>query len=226
MLDKVYLAKIGLGMAGVFGVGMIVTSAIGAGRAKVDETLHTDASISVPLLGLPFRTAKGDIGAMQKLTIVRSAPDRVEAFRLDVDLSDGEEASQFNNCEVTVLDPEHFDKDTRFVCLTAADSGFEDLVQFGTITFSPSGAVHRLMIPEAIRDQIQQSGGSAAPAVPDAPSVEADPMAAAMDHDSGRLTIKVNGRDVIDMQGDSAGGSLRIVNPETGEAVVEMSGGH
>jgi hypothetical protein len=226
MLDKVYLTKIGLGMAGVFGAGMIVTSAIGAGRAKVNETLHTDASISVPLLGLPFRTAKGEIGSLQKLTIERSSPKVIEAFRLAVNLQDGVSADQFNNCEVTVIDPENINEDTRFTCLTAADSGFEDLVQFGTITFSPSGAVHRLMIPAAVRDRIQHQGGSA-----DAAGEGMDPMAGeGMSHpagpDHGNLSIKVNGKDVLEINGDSAGGSLRIRNPETGETVVEMSGGN
>jgi hypothetical protein len=226
MLDKVYLTKIGLGMAGVFGAGMIVTSAIGAGRAKVNETLHTDASISVPLLGLPFRTAKGEIGSLQKLTIERSSPKVIEAFRLAVNLQDGVSADQFNNCEVTVIDPENINEDTRFTCLTAADSGFEDLVQFGTITFSPSGAVHRLMIPAAVRDRIQHQSGSA-----DAAGEGMDPMAGeGMSHpagpDHGNLSIKVNGKDVLEINGDSAGGSLRIRNPETGETVVEMSGGN
>lgn len=227
MLDKVYLTKIGLGMAGVFGAGMIVTSAIGAGRAKVDEALHTDASITVPLLGIPFRTAKGEIGSLQKLTIERSAPKTIEAFRLAVNLQEGVSADQFNNCEVTVVDPENINEDTRFTCLTAADSGFEDLVQFGTITFSPSGAVHRLMIPAAVRDRIQHQNGAseAAGAGMDMEAgPEMPPHPAGVDQ--GNLSIKVNGKDVLEVNGDSAGGSLRIRNPETGETVVEMSGGN
>ncbi|HET9064478.1 MAG TPA: hypothetical protein VFN22_01495 [Gemmatimonadales bacterium] len=218
MIDKVYIGKIGLGMAAVFGIGMVVASGVDAGKHKVNEVVHTNATISVPLLGLPFRTAKGELGAMQTLKIERSAPDMIESFDLTVKLNDGVSADQFNNCEVTVVDPENLDEHTTFTCLTAADAGFEDLVQFGHVHFEPSGARHRLMIPRSVRDEIQRRG--ATPPVPPAPGTPGE-----ADASDGSLNIKVNGKSIVEIHGDSAGGAVMIRNPETGEPIVDINGG-
>lgn len=218
MIDKIYIGKIGLGMAAVFGIGMVVASGVNAGRHKVDEVVHTSATITVPLLGLPFRTAKGELGAMQKLQIERSAPDMIEGFNLTVRLNEGVSADQFNNCEVTVVDPENLDESTTFTCLTAADSGFEDLVQFGYVNFEPSGARHRLMIPTSVRDEIQKRGEQGTTTV-------AGDSNAEVNADEGSLNIKVNGKSVVEIHGDSAGGAVMIRNPETGEPIVDINGG-
>lgn len=219
MIDKVYIGKIGLGMAAVFGIGMVVASGVDAGKHKVNEFVNTDATISVPLLGLPFRTAKGELGAMQKLRIERSAPEMIESFDLTVRLNDGVSADQFNNCEVTVVDPENLDKNTMFTCLTAADAGFEDLVQFGYVHFQPSGARHRLMIPRSVRDDIQNRSA-------DSGTIEVNGENAAVNAEEGTLRVKVNGKSVVEILGDSAGGSVMIRNPETGEAIVDIKGGN
>lgn len=218
MLDKVYLAKIGLGMAAVFGVGMLAAEALDVGRHKVNEIAHTDASITVPLFGIAFRTAKGDLGAMQKLQVERSAPDMIEAFNLTVKLHDGQSASQFADCEITIADAAQLEniEDTRFTCLTAADPGFEELVNFGTIRFEPSGQVHRLMVPASVRDEIRHS---------DASSASAGDGAVETDATDGSLSIKVNGKSIVDIHGDSAGGVVRITDPETGKAIVDIRGG-
>ena len=218
MLDKVYLAKIGLGMAGVFGVGMVVASAVDAGKSKVHEIAHTDASITVPLFGIPFRTAKGDLGAMQKLQVERSAPEMIEAFNLTVKLNDGQSASQFADCEITIAGAAQLEniEDTRFTCLTAADPGFEELVNFGTIRFEPSGQVHRLMVPASVRDEIRHADGGSG--VAEASAVETQST-------DGGLSIKINGKSIVDIHGDSAGGVVRINDPETGKSIVDISSG-
>ncbi len=213
MIDKIYIGKIGLGMAAVFGIGMVVASGVDAGKHQVHEYVNTNATITVPLLGLPFRTAKGELGSMRKLSIERSAPDMIESFDLTVRLKDGVSADQFNNCEVTVVDPENLNEHTTFTCLTAADSGFEDLVHFGYVHFEPSGARHRLMIPTSVRDDIQKHGDKGATVAGDSNAHEGD------------LNIKVNGKSVVEIHGDSVGGTVMIRNPETGEPIVDINGG-
>ncbi|MEO8479808.1 MAG: hypothetical protein ABI542_09280 [Gemmatimonadota bacterium] len=217
MIDKIYIGKIGLGMAAVFGIGMVVASGVDAGKHQVHEIVRTNATLSVPLLGLPFRTAKGELGTMQKLRIVRSAPDMIESFDLTVRLNDGVSADQFNNCEVTVVDPENLNQDTKFTCITAADSGFEDLVQFGYVHFEPSNARHRLMIPKSVRDEIRSHG--------DTNVVVSGDSGAQTNAGEGSLNIKVNGKSVVEIHGDSAGGAVMIRNPETGEPIVDIDGG-
>ncbi|MCA9763007.1 MAG: hypothetical protein KC544_07775, partial [Gemmatimonadetes bacterium] len=107
-------------------------------------------------------------------------------------------------------------EDTRFTCLTAADPGFEELVNFGTIRFEPSGQVHRLMVPASVRDEIRHADGGSG--VAEASAVETQST-------DGGLSIKINGKSIVDIHGDSAGGVVRINDPETGKSIVDISSG-
>jgi hypothetical protein len=217
--------KIVLGMLVIFGVGMVVRAGILSGKSKVEELTQGTASISIPMLGMPFRTASGELGSIQRLHVDRSAPKLVSGFRLAVTLNAGVDVDQFDNCEVTVTNPETIDENTAFACLTEADSGFSELVEFGTITFRPSGEVHRLMVPESVRDEIQQAGREPAVAAAVAESAGDSTFEVTTDSSAGRLSIKVNGRQLIDIRGDSSGGTVLIIDPETGKKLVDIKGG-
>jgi len=216
--------KIVLGMLVIFGVGMTVRAGIMSGKSKVEELTQGTSSISIPMLGMPFRTAAGEIGTIQRLYVDRSAPKQVSGFRLAVTLKDGVDVDQFDHCEVTVTNPETIDENTAFTCLTAADSGFDELVQFGSITFRPSGEVHRLMVPRSVRDEIRQAGRDPAVAAAAASSGDSS-FEMTADSSDGRLSIKVNGRQLVDIRGDSNGGTVLIIDPETGKKLVDIRGG-
>jgi hypothetical protein len=217
--------KIVLGMLVIFGVGMVVRAGIMSGKSKVEELTQGTASISIPMLGMPFRTAAGELGSIQRLHVDRSAPKRVSGFRLAVTLNDGVDVDQFDACEITVSNPEMIDENTAFTCLTEADSGFSELVQFGTITFRPSGEVHRLMVPESVRDEIQQAGREPATAAAVAESAGDGSLEMTADSSTGHFSLKVNGRQLIDIRGDSNGGTVLIIDPETGKKLVDIKGG-
>lgn len=217
-----YWIKIALGMFLVFAVGMLIRWGVHTGKNKVEELTQGTASISIPMLGMPFRTAAGELGTINRLHVDRSAPNRISGFRLAVTLNDGVDVDQFDHCEVTVVNPEQINKNTAFTCLTEADSGFHELVQFGTITFRPSGETHRLMVPDHVREQIQNAGGESAIT---AAAVAGDPAVdISADSTAGGLSIKVNGRQIVDIRGDSNGGSVLIIDPETGRKLVDISG--
>lgn len=217
--------KIVLGMLVIFGVGMVVRAGIMTGKSKVEELAMGTSSISVPMLGMPFRTAAGELGSIQRLHVDRSAPKVVSGFRLAVTLAEGVDVDQFDDCEITVSNPESIDENTAFTCLTEADSGFSELVQFGTITFRPSGETHRLMVPQSVRDEIQQAGREPAAAAAVAESGGAGSFEMTADSSDGRLSIKVNGRQLVDIRGDSNGGTVLIIDPETGKKLVDIRGG-
>jgi hypothetical protein len=204
-----YWIKIVLGMCLVFAVGMLIRSGVDAGKNTFEEMTEGTASISIPMLGMPFRTAAGELGSINRLHVDRSSPKRISGFRLAVTLNDGVDVDQIN-------------ENTAFTCLTEADSGFHDLVQFGTINFRPSNETHRLMVPAHVRDQIQNAGRETAV---EAAAVAGDAAAdVASDNQSGGLSIKVNGRQIVDIRGDSNGGSVLIIDPETGRRLVDISG--
>ncbi len=217
--------KIVLGMLLIFGVGMGIRAGIMSGKSKVQELTQGTSSISIPMLGMPFRTAAGEIGSIQRLYVDRSAPKRVSGFRLAVTLNDGVDVDQFDHCEVTVTNPETINEHTAFTCLTEADSGFSELVQFGSITFRPSGEVHRLMVPRSVRDEIRQAGREPAAAAAAAEAAGDSAFEMTTDSSDGRLSIKVNGRQLIDIRGDSSGGTVLIIDPETGKKLVDIRGG-
>ncbi len=206
-------AKIIAGMLAVFAVGMFVVSGIKAGKRRVTELTTTASTITLPMLGVPFRLNDLKLGGMQKLQVERSAPDRIEAFRLTVKLADGVDVGQFADCELTVRDANQIDEKTTFACLTEADSGFANLVQFGTITFLPSGQEHRLMLPEQVRNDLRNAEAHRVRSVT---SSQAD--------SSGHLSVKVNGEQVVDIQGSDSGGRILIRDPKTGKVIVDIQG--
>jgi hypothetical protein len=207
-----YWLKIILGMLAIFTGGMFVTKGLQAGRSFVDS----DRPFTVPLMNMAFRTAKGELGTLQKLRIERSSPREVEGFHLSATLHDGVDVNQFDLCEVTVSNPENIDENTSFDCITAAHPGFEDLVQFGTITFQPSGESHRLMVPSAVRDEIRNAFME-----------DHDGAMTEIWDDStgeGSVKVEVNGRRIVDIHADSTGGRVRITDPETGKTIVDVKG--
>ncbi len=210
-----YWLKILLGMLAIFTGGMFVVQGVEAGKRKVTSFVDSAAPITIPMFGMPFRTGKGQLGALERLRVERSAPRVVDGFHLAVTLDSGVDVDQFDNCEITVSDPESIDEHTTFDCLTEADSAFASLVQFGTITFAPSGEVHRLMIPAQQRDEIRGAFATDdATLVSD--SVQVDSTT------EGSLKVEINGRRIVDIRADSAGGQVRVVDPSTGKAIVDI----
>lgn len=207
-----YWLKIILGMLAIFTGGMFVAKGLQAGKGKIVNFAESTQPLTVPLMGMPFRTAKGEIGSLQQLRIERSSPREVDGFHLSATLNDGVDVNQFDLCEVTVSDPENIDENTTFDCITAANPGFEDLVQFGTITFKPSGETHRLMIPRDVADQIRSAFTED----------EHGAMSESIDDSMGSVQVEINGRKIVDIHADSAGGRVLITDPSTGKTVVDV----
>lgn len=208
--------KIIAGMLGIFVVGMVVVSGVRAGVDHVETFVDSASPITVPMFNTAFRTGAGEVGRIQQLRIEREAPRLIDGFHLTVSLNDGVDVDQFDACEVTVVDASEIDENTVFTCLTEADSGFADLVRFGSITFRPSGEVHRLMVPSSVRDEIRAAfhdeGG-----VSDSVAVDAS-------EGTGHVVVKINGREIVNISGDSAGGQVIIRSPETGAKIVDIQG--
>jgi hypothetical protein len=209
-----YWFKIILGMLAIFTGGMFVVKGLQAGKNKVETLVDSAQPITVPLMGMAFRTAKGELGTLNKMRIERSTPREISGFHLNATLNEGVDVNQFDYCEVTVSDPEHLDENTSFDCLTAANPGFDDLVEFGSITFQPSGERHRLMVPTAVRDDIQSAFREDHENAGDSLAVDSA--------DGGHLQVKINGKPIVDIRGDSAGGHVRVTDPATGQTIVDV----
>src|SRR5690606_29975132 len=187
-----YWLKIVLGMLAIFAVGMLGVSAIRGTGNKVRTVVASADPLTVPLLGMPFRTTgKGELGTLKTLRVERDSPREISGFHFTVALDDGVSADQFGNCEVTVTNPEHFDRNSTFSCLTAADSGFDELVRFGTVTFEPNGDVHRLMLPRQMVDEIRSAFADDSTAMGDSLSV---------DSNAANVKVKVGERTIVNVE--------------------------
>lgn len=205
--------KIVAGMLGIFILGMLIRTGIHAGERKVGEITHSASTLSIPMLGAPFRLNDLKLGSLKQLQVKRNAPDKIDGFELTIALNDSVDVEQFADCELTVTDAHKIDNKMGFACLTESDSGFADLVQFGTITFQPSGQRHRLMLPSSVVEDLRNGSDN-----PGAGSFSR--------HDSsGNVNIKINGQQIVDIQGSDSGGRIQIRDPKTGKLIVDIQGG-
>ena len=211
-----YWFRIVLGMVAIFAVGMLFRSGIHRGRVAVASLTEGSGPITIPLLSMPFRVGDAKLGTLQRVRIERSAPKMVSGFHLFARLDDTVAVARFADCRLTVSHPNNIDENTAFACASAADSALQVMVPFGTVTLQPSGQEFVLLIPESVKRDIQHASSQAV--VAGRRDSQAVAIAAT---DGGTMDIKVNGKSILSMKGDSTGGHL-VVRDEKGKDVVNM----
>jgi hypothetical protein len=222
-----YWFKIFIGAFAIFVIGMGVVQAVEKGKHSLEEFAHGNASITVPLLSKPFMLEGSDLGDLKSLRIDRSAPKAISAFNLTIDLDDASALEMLATCDISLNEFENVDFDKiGFVCVSDADMQAEEMLPFGIITFRPSGQRHTLNLPRSVVDELRREFDGAAVEV-DAAMAEVDAAMAevANELNGNKIQVRINGRNVVDIQGGEGGGRMVIRDPATGEAIVEASGG-
>ena len=155
--------KIGLGAGGIFAVGMLIVTLGKLGKAKIEDLVHSDSDIRIPLMGIiPFTVNDQPLGDIRRLTLLRDAPKHLTGVRVEARLGDSITVDPLKDCAfLTVNDPEHINENTRFTCI----SDTAGLSTFGTVEVrhrqgdEPTTLVRTLMLPaEAVR-QLQEAMG-------------------------------------------------------------------
>lgn len=125
------VTKIGLGGIGVFAIGMLGVTAIEAGKDKIQDLVHSDSDIRIPLMGVvPFNLDTARIGRLDHLTLLRDAPDQLSGVLVEADLDDSSSVLLLKDCTfLTVNDPEELNDKTQFQCLFDS-TGY---ASFGTV---------------------------------------------------------------------------------------------
>jgi|AP12_2_1047962.scaffolds.fasta_scaffold33069_2 hypothetical protein len=141
--------RITLGALAVFAVG---TAAVHLGRkAKVSvaRTLHSDAPLPIPLVGLvPFRVDGSDMGSLRRLEFIRSSPSEISGMRVFVRLnSDSLGGGQLANCSIGLRSIDNIDERTSFVCISPDSTAPEGLESFGFVFFGQNGDSAPLFLP-------------------------------------------------------------------------------
>jgi hypothetical protein len=113
------VTKIGLGGIGVFAIGMLGVTAIEAGKDKIQDLVHSDSDIRIPLMGVvPFNLGTEQIGRIDHLTLLRDGPEQLRGVQVEADLNDSVSIGLLKDCTyLTVNDPEELNDRTRFQCL-------------------------------------------------------------------------------------------------------------
>ena len=202
-----YWLRIVLGMLVIFVIGAFGVRAVRHGEAFV----NSDRAIDIPMLGASFKLGGERLGKIQRLRIERSAPRRVSGLDLTVTLDSNILVSRFDGCSLAINDASKIDKNTTFVCATSADQARLQLVPFGTVTFRPGNEQVVLLVPQSVAVDLQHSlvGGAN-----DSANAGAD---------SGSFHVRINGKDVVSIVGDSVGGSIKVFDSK-GRAIVDIAG--
>lgn len=209
--------KIVLGMLVIFAVGMVIRSGVREGKRTITNIADGSGPITLPLMGAAFKMDDMRLGAMQKLRIERSAPKVVSGLYLTVRLDDSVPLSRFDECRLTVDNPNDIDENTTFLCASAEDSTDKEMVEFGRVTLQPSGREVALLVPKAFRDEIQKNGHHEIQEISDNADSSDDNVD--VNAGPGGLHVKVNGKDVVSMTADSTG---VVVKDEHGKKVVDV----
>ena len=155
--------RIGLGAAGIFAVGMLVVTGIRAGKSKLDEILHSDAPIAIPLMGtVPFQLSDARLGNLRRLTLLRDAPQHLTGVQVEAALADSASLEPLKECAfLTVNSATQLNSQTRFLCVTDTAG----LRPFGTVEVThvqggePTVLVRTLLLPQAVVTDLQESMG-------------------------------------------------------------------
>lgn len=204
-----YWIKIVAGMLVVFAIGAFAVRGVHRG----ESFLASNSAISVPLLSAPFRLDGARLGALRRLRIERSAPKEVSGFALTVKLDDSTTLDRLGHCQLAILDANHIDNHTTFTCVDAADTSLA-LVPFGSVIFQPGDHEQSLLVPRSFAADLSHDLAA---------GMQDDGAVDSSSDNGGHLRISVNGKDLVNISGDSAGGSV-VVRDAQGNPIVDISG--
>lgn len=210
-----YWFKIVLGMLVIFVIGAFGVRAFHHGEAFLNS--DQPIAFSIPLLSAPFRLGGERLGKVERIRIERSAPRSVSGVALTVALDDSIPMSRFDGCSLALTEASRLDKNTTFVCSVPADSTRLQLVPFGTVTFRPGDHQVVLLVPQSMVADLQHNL-SAGGAANDSGDVEMG-----SDSSSGSVHVRVNGKDIVSITGDSSGGAIRVFD-RNGNKLVDIAG--
>jgi hypothetical protein len=150
-----YWIKIALGALAVFAVGMVIVTVVKKTRAKFTNTFESTDPISLPIAFLPFRLEGRKLGSLNKVVLLRDAPNQVSGVRVIVALADSVHPDKFQNCLLVVDDVEHYNEKSSFRC-EKGDTAGSHLEQFGYVHFKNSGDSVPLLLPAQSVEELKK----------------------------------------------------------------------
>jgi hypothetical protein len=203
-----YWFKIVLGMLVIFAIGAFGVQAFHKGK----DLVNSDRPFEIPMLGATFKLAGERLGKVERLRIERSSPRSVSGVALTVNLDDSIPMTRLDHCSLSATE---LNSKITFACALPADSSRLNLVPFGTVTFRPGDHQVVLLVPQSVVSDLQHNISTGA-GFDESGNVD-------VGSDSGSLHVRVNGKDVVSIIGDSNGGSIKVFDKQ-GNAIVDIAG--
>lgn len=179
-----YWIKIAAGALLIFAAGMVVWTLGRKGASAAHSVFNSADPISIPLKFVDFRVDGSPLGKIQRLTLLRSAPEEFTSVEVTVRLDSAAAADRLRTCLLRLEDLDNIDENTTFVCATPeTPPGAEAFEPFGQVRVQGSDLTIPLMLPTAVVKDLKNKKVNvevaAPPVVPDPPSPPVGEAAAA-----------------------------------------------
>jgi hypothetical protein len=187
---KSYWVKIILGALAIFGVGMIIRTAIGKARDQVRVYSETSEPVNFPIpFGLlPFKLDGSRLGTVEHLTFLRDAPNHISNVEIMVKLGDSASAEQLSRCLLVVDNIKNVNNNTTFRCQQGDTAGM-GLMHYGQVQVEGTGHAFPLLLSaEAVNDLRSEQGTDEIEAMADSISEAAEAMADSLTHLADSVT--------------------------------------
>ncbi len=171
-----YWIKIVLGALLIFAVGMAAWTGVRKGVNTVHVLTATADPITIPIKIVNFRVDGASVGRLERLKLLRSAPEKLASVELTVRVDSAAVIERLRNCILRIDDLEHLDEQTTFVCVTGDNpAAIGDFEPFGEVLLEGTDLRLPLLLPAAAVRDFQNKGWQGAdsmvPALPAVPPV-------------------------------------------------------
>ena len=211
-MTRKYWTGIFVAMLAIFGVGMLVARGVNRAKGFVENNLPSPLRL---MMHTGFKVDGDRIGDIERLQFMRSTPGQYDSAVVTVKIDDSADVQRISACTLRATNAHPFGSSTRFICTSHADSARLDLVPFGHVEVEPGGKMVTFYVAsgtaEDMRLHAYRGTGST-----DSGNVDINAT-------DGNFKITINGREIVSVNDDSAGVSVKVTDAN-GKSVVDIHG--
>ncbi|MCC7132553.1 MAG: hypothetical protein IT352_07910 [Gemmatimonadales bacterium] len=206
-----YWAKIGLGAAAIFGVGMVGVTAAKKGVAELKTVASApvqEALQRMPGALLNFRLDGRRVGQVRTIEVSNEGEWTANSVAMTVALESGRAPADLADCSLATEELAHR-KDASFRCVTPAEIDDEGLVQIGEVRFEPDAVTRPLYVEQRQIRKLERS--------------DLRGLKASINSTDGKSVHGVADFDVQTNHGRRERGTVKL-DASDGRAVIEIVG--
>ena len=152
-----YWLKIGFWAFAIFAVGMLIVTGSRKARSSVEEIADGTGPITVPLAFVPFEIDGQRAGTLRRLRIFRDSLQEPTRIEVQVSVGDSSAVERFAACILAIEAQADKVQPNDFRCLSAADTGGRDLVQFGEVELRGHPGSYALYAPREHVENVKRN---------------------------------------------------------------------